>query len=190
MKWITLYWVFLPGFKNGALIPTTSDLDTLEKCCRISLIPIISPTHSSYPLSCRPICNLSNEIFCVNSNINVIDSIWCEVYHNLRDCFRSNFMAAVGELLDHLVVAVLVRNEESAFNIATVRIFTFSVEDLLVVFEIVQIDCSVEREKNHLGHLKKIFYFHITSKHFRDLKRTSSGSRPPGISVPSLEQKQ
>lgn len=58
----TLYWVLRPGFKNGALIPTTSLLDTFEKCLKISLIPTISPTHSSYPLSCNPCCKLKQNI--------------------------------------------------------------------------------------------------------------------------------
>lgn len=54
----TSYCVFLPGFRNGALMPTMSLFVRLAKFTRISLIPIISATHSSYPLSCRPFCNL------------------------------------------------------------------------------------------------------------------------------------
>lgn len=54
----TSYCVFLPGFRNGALMPTISLLVKFAKFTKISLIPIISATHSSYPLSCRPFCNL------------------------------------------------------------------------------------------------------------------------------------
>lgn len=57
----TSYCVFRPGLRYGALMPTMSLFDMLANCLRISRIPIISPTHSSYPLSCKPCCSLQQE---------------------------------------------------------------------------------------------------------------------------------
>lgn len=177
----TLYWVFLPGFKNGALIPTTSLLDTFEKCFKISLIPTISPTHSSYPLSCSPIWSLKQFN---RYNLQIPLSI-----RYLRYCFCWDFMTFACQLLYHLIVAVLVWYEEGPFNIATIGIFPLFVEHFSVMFIIVQVDRTIKSEQNHLRCLKKKCWMGIGFL-FQWVFVTSSGSSPPGMRVPSLEQKQ
>ena len=71
----------------------------------------------------------------------------------LRYGLRGDLVTLTGQLLDHVVVAVLVRNEERALYGATVRILSLLVEDLLVVVEIVQVDGTVEGHQYHLWHL-------------------------------------
>lgn len=51
------------------------------------------------------------------------------------------------------VVGVFVRNEEGRFDITTVRILAFAVENLLVQFDVVVVDGIVEGDGDHLGHI-------------------------------------
>lgn len=71
------------------------------------------------------------------------------------DGFRGDFVPFAGELLDHVVVAVFVRDEEGSFDVAPVGVLVLLVEDLFVVFVVVEIDGAVEGEENHLGSLGK-----------------------------------
>lgn len=56
-----------------------------------------------------------------------------------------------------MVVAVLVGYEERAFNFTSIRVESLVVEDFPVVVVIVQVDGTVEREKDHLWRLQVIY---------------------------------
>lgn len=97
-------------------------------------------------------------------------------------------MALTGKLLYHLVVAVFVRYEESPFDIAAVRVLPLLVEHFFVMLIVVMIDSAVEGEEDHLRGLQMNAKWVLSL--FESVYLTSSGSSPPGIRVPSLEQKQ
>lgn len=48
---------------------------------------------------------------------------------------------------------VLVRNEERSLDVTAVRILTFAVEDLPVVFVVIQIHGSIEGQQDNLRNL-------------------------------------
>lgn len=54
-------------------------------------------------------------------------------------------MSFARQLLDHLVVAVLVRDEERSFYVAAVGILAFFIEHFSVMLVIVQVYCPVKR---------------------------------------------
>lgn len=56
---------------------------------------------------------------------------------------------------------VLVRQEKRASDRAAVGILDFPVENFLVQLEVVQINCPVEREHDHLGSLESILIIYI-----------------------------
>lgn len=56
-------------------------------------------------------------------------------------------------LLDGRVIAVLVRDKERSFDVATVRVFAFTIEHFFVEFNIVIINGVVESDSNHLGNI-------------------------------------
>lgn len=56
-------------------------------------------------------------------------------------------------LLNSRVVTVLMGNEEGRLDVASVRIFTFSVEDFLVQLDVVVVNGIVEGDCDHLGHV-------------------------------------
>ena len=73
---------------------------------------------------------------------------------DLRDAVDGDLVALVVEVLHHLVVAVLVTNEESTAHRALVRVFVDGIiEEIQVVFVVLSIDCAVQRENNHLRRL-------------------------------------
>lgn len=128
--------------------------------------------------------------------------------------------------MDHVVVAVFVRYEESSFQWTTVRVLTMLVEYLSIMIVIVVVYRSIERQQYHLGSLFKkchklyanssisheefyrnfsytgflFFKERISNNIFFDWIKnychneivifTSSAKSPPGINVPSREQKQ
>lgn len=53
------------------------------------------------------------------------------------------------------ILPVFVGNEEGSFDVTTIWILSFSVEHFFVVFVVVQIHGTVEREQNHLWCLKQ-----------------------------------
>lgn len=57
------------------------------------------------------------------------------------------------ELLHRRVVGVLVRHEERASDLTTVRVLSLSVEDLVVQVDVVHVDGTVERDRDHLWYL-------------------------------------
>lgn len=59
-------------------------------------------------------------------------------------------MAVVRQLLDHVVVAVLVRDEERSLELAAVGVLTILVEKVRVFLEVVEVDGTVKRDQDHL----------------------------------------
>lgn len=59
-------------------------------------------------------------------------------------------MAVVRQLLDHVVVAVLVRDEECSLELAAVGVLTILVEKVRVFLEVVEVDGTVKRDQDHL----------------------------------------
>lgn len=55
--------------------------------------------------------------------------------------------------LQRSVVGVLVRREESAPNLAAVRVLPLAVEDFVVEVDVVHVDGTVEGDGDHLRHL-------------------------------------
>jgi hypothetical protein len=62
----------------------------------------------------------------------------------LRDGLCAHFVAFVSQTLDHLIIAVLVRNEESPSDVTSVGILALLVEHFSVVVVVVQIYSTVE----------------------------------------------
>lgn len=56
-------------------------------------------------------------------------------------------------LLDGRVIGVLVRHKVRRFDIATIRVFAFTIEYFFVEFDIVIIDGVVESDGNHLRNI-------------------------------------
>lgn len=63
----------------------------------------------------------------------------------------SDFVSLPVGFLNSWVVGVFVRNEVCRFDVATVGVFTFSVEDLFVQFDVVVVDSIIESDGDHLG---------------------------------------
>jgi len=68
-----------------------------------------------------------------------------------RDGLGADLVAVVRQLLDHVVVAVLVGDEEGSPDGAAVGVLAALAEDLLVVLDVVDVDGAVEGEQDHLG---------------------------------------
>lgn len=62
-------------------------------------------------------------------------------------------MAVVRQLLDHVVVAVLVGDEERSLELAAVGVLTILVEKVRVFLEVVEVDGTVECDQDHLWRL-------------------------------------
>lgn len=62
-------------------------------------------------------------------------------------------MSLAVRLLHTRVIGILVGDEEGGFDVATVRIFTFPVEDFFVEFNVVIVDGVVEGDGDHLRHV-------------------------------------
>ena len=75
---------------------------------------------------------------------------------HLRDGVSGDLVAATVDLLDGRVVAVLVRHEESGFDVAAVGVLALTVEHLLVEFDVVVVDGVVEADHDHLRHLLRV----------------------------------
>lgn len=77
------------------------------------------------------------------------------VAQHSRDCLRANFVAFVRQLLDHVVIAVLVRDEERSPDFAAIRVSPPRWENFLVLFEIVLINRAIKCENYHLRSLQQ-----------------------------------
>lgn len=80
-----------------------------------------------------------------------------------RDRFRRDLVAVVRQALDHVVVAVLVRDKERASQRAVVRIQAILSKYLLIVIEIVVIYRTIERHYYHLRRLESLKMLHLRS---------------------------
>lgn len=76
------------------------------------------------------------------------------ISHNSRHGFHGDLVAPVRELLDHVVVAVLVRYEERALDKASVGVLLAVREHLLVLVVVVLVDRPVKRQQDHLRRLR------------------------------------
>lgn len=63
---------------------------------------------------------------------------------------NSNFMSFTMHLLGTRVVGVFVGHKESGFDITTVGIFTFAVEDFFIQIDVVVINGIIKSNCNHL----------------------------------------
>lgn len=63
-----------------------------------------------------------------------------------------NFVTFPVGLLHRRIVGVLVRNEESGFDVASIRVFAFTVEYLFVQLDVVVVDGVVKSDRDHLWH--------------------------------------
>lgn len=72
-------------------------------------------------------------------------------FSNLRDRVAGDFMSFTMGLVDSRVVGVLMGDEKSRFNVATVGVLAFSVEDFFVELNVVVVDSVVESDGDHLG---------------------------------------
>lgn len=63
---------------------------------------------------------------------------------------HGNLVTFPVSLLDGGVVGILVRDEVSGFDIASVRVLAFAVKDLFVEFDVVVVDGIVEGDGDHL----------------------------------------
>lgn len=72
---------------------------------------------------------------------------------NLRDWVNSDLVSFSVGFRNSRVVGVFVGNEVSRPDIATVGVFTFSVEDFFVEFDVVVVDSIIEGDGDHLGHV-------------------------------------
>lgn len=72
----------------------------------------------------------------------------------LRDSFGRDFVSLMGNRLNHVIVAVLMSNEKSSFDITPVWINSFFCEYPLVMVVIIQVDCSIECKQDHLRRLE------------------------------------
>lgn len=75
-------------------------------------------------------------------------------YIHSRDRLGRNFMTVVRQALDHIIIAVLVRDEKRTPQGAIVGIQTILGEYLLIVIEIIVIYCTIECHYYHLWRLK------------------------------------
>lgn len=66
---------------------------------------------------------------------------------------NGDLVALSVHLLHRGIIGVLVRDEESSLDVATVRILTLAVEDLLIEADVVVVDGVVEGYRNHLRHI-------------------------------------
>lgn len=57
------------------------------------------------------------------------------------------------KILHRRIIGILVRNEECTADLATVRILTLPVEDLIVEIDIVHVHGTVKSDRDHLRHL-------------------------------------
>jgi len=71
----------------------------------------------------------------------------------LRDRVNGDFVALPVHLLDRGIVGILVRYEEGGLDVAAIRVFAFTVEDLLVQANVVIVDGIVESYRDHLGYV-------------------------------------
>lgn len=69
---------------------------------------------------------------------------------------HGDLVAAPVQILNRRVIGVLVRDEESTADLATVGILSLTVEDLLVQVDVVDVHGTVERDRDHLRHLLRI----------------------------------
>jgi len=73
-----------------------------------------------------------------------------------RDCLRRDLVAVVRQALDHIVIAVLVRDEERTPQRTIVGIQSILGKYLLIVIKVVVIYRAVERHYYHLRRLESI----------------------------------
>lgn len=100
---------------------------------------------------------MNNSINCISRNVpDCSDAVIYLSFFFLysRDGLGGDFVTVVGEALDHVVVAVLVRDEESSLERTVVGVHSVGVEYLLIVVKVVVVHGSVERQQDHLWCLK------------------------------------
>ena len=73
----------------------------------------------------------------------------------LKNIFQHFFKA----YLNCGVVCVLVGYKECSFDVTSVGVFPFSIEDLIVKVNIVDVDSIVKRYGDHLGHFQAVRAF-------------------------------
>lgn len=71
----------------------------------------------------------------------------------VRQREHRDLMAATMQILDSGVVGILVGDEEGTLDGATVGVLALAVKDILVQVNVVNIDGTVERDRDHLWHL-------------------------------------
>lgn len=67
-----------------------------------------------------------------------------------------DLVAATVQVLDGRVVCVFVRDEESSADLTAVGVLALAVEDVLVQVDVVDVDGAVERDGDHLRHLRRL----------------------------------
>lgn len=80
-----------------------------------------------------------------------------------RDCLRRDLVAVVRQALDHIVIAVLVRDEERTPQRTIVGIQSILGKYLLIVIKVVVIYCAVECHYYHLRRLETFDTLHSYS---------------------------
>lgn len=63
-------------------------------------------------------------------------------------------MAIVSQLLNHVIVTVLMRDEECGFQLTPVGVLAFGVEQVRVLLEVVEVYGSIESHNYHLRSLR------------------------------------
>lgn len=71
----------------------------------------------------------------------------------LRDGMGGDLVTLAMHFLDCWVVGVLVRHEEGGLDVATIGVLAFTIEDLLVKFDVVVVDGVVEGNGDHLRYV-------------------------------------
>jgi hypothetical protein len=72
---------------------------------------------------------------------------------NLRDGMNGNFVSLSVCFLYSRVVCVLVGNEERCLNVTAIRIFTLSIENFFVKFNVIVVDGIIEGNCDHLRYI-------------------------------------
>lgn len=67
-----------------------------------------------------------------------------------------DFVTTTVKVLNGGVICVFVRDEESASDLASVRVLTLAIEDLFVQVDVIYVHGSVESDRDHLGYLGRL----------------------------------
>lgn len=72
---------------------------------------------------------------------------------NLRDRVDGDFVSFTMRLLNRGIVGILMGDEESRLNIATVRVLALSIKNFFVEFNVIIVDSVVESDSDHLRNI-------------------------------------